>query len=63
MANTGKCPKCEKKLIKVIGEPVKIESGKEKVKGVYYLCPHCKSILSVQIDPLPAYNRIVKKLK
>jgi phage FluMu protein Com len=66
--NTGKCPKCEKLLTHVDAEAIEIHQNlKSASRGVSYLCPHCRTILSVQIDPLASIadmaNAVVRRLK
>lgn len=51
---TGKCPHCKKTLHHVELETPPIHQGfggQVKWKGVSYICPFCKMILSVSIDP------------
>ena len=49
--HTGKCPKCEAVLDRV--EVEELPAAAAKVwRSVAYLCPKCKTILSVQIDPI-----------
>jgi hypothetical protein len=54
MISQGKCPKCEKIVHNVIidGVTAKEFLSTEGWKGITYLCPHCKTILGVQIDPI-----------
>ena len=49
----GNCPKCEKSLTSVTIEDVKVVvSLQHKWNGISYLCPYCRTILSVGIDPI-----------
>ena len=49
----GNCPKCEKSLSSVTIEDVNVVVGLQtKWRGISYLCPYCKTILSVGIDPV-----------
>jgi len=66
--NTGKCPKCEKRLTAVSIETIDIKQGFQSAyHGVSYLCPHCHSILGVGMDPIAlktdTVNGVVKALK
>ena len=50
---TGKCPKCGKIITSVTLESVTAgELLGEQWNAISYLCPHCQTILSVQIDPI-----------
>lgn len=59
----GNCPKCEKALGRVTIEQIDAynQSG-NAFNAVAYLCPHCRSVLSVEIDPLALKSDIVKDL-
>ena len=49
----GNCPKCEKALNSVTIEDVNfVVDFETKWRGISYLCPYCKTILSVGIDPI-----------
>lgn len=68
MINTGKCPKCEKRVSNVQVESVDVREGFASTwRGIYYCCPHCKAILGVQIDPIAimtdTVSKIIEKLK
>jgi hypothetical protein len=53
MMNSGKCPKCEKELTYVLTEKMPIHALMDKKwRGISYVCPFCKLILGVSIDPL-----------
>jgi hypothetical protein len=65
---SGKCPKCELEIAAVTAVFTEIKAaGQNSLKGVSYLCPHCQTVLSVEIDPVAmrsaTVNRIVKGLK
>jgi glutaredoxin len=54
---TGKCPHCKNALrtvrlenVEVVVSPLTGQGG--PYVGVSYVCPHCDSVLSVQIDPV-----------
>ena len=51
--HTGICPKCEKMITNVNIEEIPIHLNFQPVwKGVSFLCPYCRSILGVGIDPV-----------
>jgi hypothetical protein len=63
----GKCPHCKTALhavrlenIEVIVSPL-IGKGGPYV-GVSYVCPHCDSILNVEIDPVAMKTDIVSAI-
>jgi hypothetical protein len=56
---TGKCPKCEASLKRVKAQYIDVETPKANYKGVSYVCPFCRTILSVSVDPLAVKNGIV----
>lgn len=69
MMKTGKCPKCEKVPAKIALEGIEIGApfaGTTYV-GVSYLCPYCRTILGVGIDPVAlktdTIDGVVKKLR
>jgi uncharacterized protein with PIN domain len=62
--NSGKCPKCEKVLTSVIIEKMNISVNLQpKWLGVSYVCPHCRTILSVGIDPIALKTDLVQALR
>lgn len=59
--NTGKCPKCETRLGRILAETIAIQdSAMQSWSGVSYLCSNCRTILSVAIDPVALSHDIVK---
>jgi phage FluMu protein Com len=65
MPNTGKCPHCNKVLSEVKLEH--INATLNPITGpiwhsASYVCPHCHSILSVQIDPVALKADTVKEV-
>jgi hypothetical protein len=61
--HSGKCPHCETTISYAKGEPIDIKVGKsEAYKGVSYLCPSCRSVLSVSMDPLALNQNLVNRL-
>lgn len=68
MINTGKCPGCSKTLTSVKIEGMDIKQGFQSAfNGVSYLCPSCKVVLSVGLDPIAlkadTVDAVVKELK
>ena len=50
---TGTCPKCEKLLTNVNIEEIPVHLNFQPVwRGVSFLCPYCRTILGVGIDPV-----------
>lgn len=59
----GKCPKCEKSLSSVTLEDIKVVVGLvPKWNGISYICPHCKTILSVGIDPITLKTETIEEV-
>jgi hypothetical protein len=58
--HTGKCPKCDQIMhsITVQGVTGKIAFGKSW-NAISYQCPHCHTVLSVEIDPIALKSDIV----
>jgi hypothetical protein len=53
MISTGKCPKCESIVTRVNLESLDVYVGMQNQwKGVSYLCPYCRTVLCVGIDPV-----------
>jgi hypothetical protein len=64
MTNQGKYPKCEKFVERVIIETISVEKDPQnKWKGVSFLCPKCKTVLSVSIDPIAIKTDIVNAIQ
>jgi hypothetical protein len=60
--NLGKCPGCRLILDEVLLEAIKITQpfqGGPTYNGVSYVCPNCKVILGVGIDPVSLMNDTV----
>lgn len=62
MINTGKCPKCEKRINHVSMDSIDIGTLHSTWKGLSYVCPHCHSVLGVQIDPVALKNDCVSEI-
>jgi hypothetical protein len=70
MINNGLCPNtaCGKRLSNVSVEDIDISHGFSRTwRGVSYVCPHCKTILGIGIDPVAlktdTINGVVKALR
>ena len=67
MIHTGKCPSCGQVMhyAKMQGLDAKVLMG-GAWKAVSYQCPHCETVLSVEIDPIAVktdiVNEVVKRL-
>jgi len=60
--NIAKCPKCEAVISVVETEHVVIGvRPTEQWHGISYLCPSCKTLLSVQIDPVAMRNQTAEQ--
>jgi hypothetical protein len=59
----GKCPKCDSAITKVVAGHVSVEVPMgDSWNGIAYACPSCRTVLSVQIDPIALKNDIVDDL-
>ena len=62
----GHCPNpnCGKRLGSANLEPITIKAGSSKSwHGAQYLCPYCRTILSVAIDPVALNDDLVHQIK
>jgi hypothetical protein len=63
MISTGKCPYCDKVLHSVTLERITIDKDfKPKWHGASLLCPSCRKILNVSLDPVALKNDIVDEV-
>jgi hypothetical protein len=63
MLHSGKCPHCDNIIGSVDVETIDINAGMyASYKGVTYLCPRCRSVLSVSMDQLALNHDVVKRL-
>lgn len=58
----SKCPKCEQSLTQIRVEDVALNAGRKSWNGVSYCCPHCHTVLSVELDPIALKADIVKQV-
>lgn len=58
--HTGKCPHCQNTVASAEVETITINAGGQaSYKGVSYLCPNCRAVLSVSMDQI-ALNEDLK---
>jgi hypothetical protein len=63
MFHSGKCPSCEKPVSHVKVEAIQFTAGPyEPYAGVSYLCPECRAVLGVGVDPLALNADVVSQL-
>ena len=63
MPNSGKCPHCNATVDSTDVENIAIRTGlAQNYKGATYLCPHCHSVLGVQMDPIALNHHLVEEL-
>jgi len=63
MFHSGKCPHCEKAVSHVKVETIQFAAGLyEHYAGVSYLCPDCRAVLGVGVDPLALNDDVVSRL-
>ncbi len=59
---SGTCPKCEVTLQFVVLEHVPVTTEATSWHGVSYLCPSCRTVLGVGIDPFALKADIVEEV-
>lgn len=58
------CPKCGSQIISMDVKPMDAQVfGGNSYKGAAYVCPHCNSVISFQIDPVAVSADEVNDLK
>jgi phage terminase large subunit GpA-like protein len=63
MFYSGKCPHCEKTVASANVETIQINAGTQaSYKGVTYLCPHCRRVLTVSMDQISLNEDLVARL-
>jgi hypothetical protein len=50
MLHSGKCPKCDKVVSYAKLESIDLKIGGAGYKGISYVCPSCRAVLSVSLD-------------
>jgi phage FluMu protein Com len=60
----GKCPKCDKLVMNVYIADVtaQVPFNGKSWNAISYNCPHCQTVLGVQIDPIAIKADIVDEL-
>lgn len=59
----GKCPKCNGVVHQAVADDIRIKgSGGVPWLGLAHLCPHCSTILGMQIDPIALKSDILNEL-
>jgi hypothetical protein len=57
------CPKCDKVLTYVTFKAMETReafTSRNAYHAVAHMCPHCQSVLSVEIDPISLKSELVK---
>jgi hypothetical protein len=49
MLHVGTCPKCEHVISYARIESIELKIGRSTYKGISYLCPSCKSVLTISL--------------
>lgn len=60
----GKCPKCEKVVTRatIADVPAKAFMGRMQWNAISFSCPHCSTILGIQIDPIAIKTDLIDEL-
>ena len=58
----AQCHKCDNPLSYVNLENMSIHAKPQNWHGVAYVCPYCRSVLSVAIDPITLKNDTVTEI-
>jgi hypothetical protein len=63
MLSIAKCPHCEAMIdrIEVTDIPLTV-ALQPQWKGFAYLCPRCRKVLSVELNPLAGQDDIVRRI-
>lgn len=62
--NTGKCPKCDAVIDKVIVEDISLNDEQQpRWRGFSYCCSACKTVLGVQMNPLALNFDLISQLR
>lgn len=61
--HTGKCPNCEKIMHYMVmqGVDAKVLMG-HSWRAVSYQCPHCHTVVGVEIDPIALKAELVEQI-
>ena len=59
----GKCGKCEKDVMQVAIDLVAgVPPTGKQLKCAVFSCPHCSTVLSVQVDPVALQSELLAAL-
>lgn len=60
----AKCPKCDGEITYTTYKGVEARQsfGRNKLNALAHCCPHCQSVLSVEIDPIAVKTDLVNTL-
>jgi RNase P subunit RPR2 len=56
------CPRCNKAITSVNAEEITVETAAQRAPGLAHTCPECDAILSVQLDPMPLNDELVRDI-
>jgi hypothetical protein len=64
MINTGKCPKCDKRIDHLDLDTITMGDrlAGPQWRGISAVCPYCKAIVGAAIDPIAIKTDIVKEV-
>jgi hypothetical protein len=63
MNPSGKCPKCEKLVIRAVLDGIDLgQIAGPTYRGFTILCPHCKTILGTGFDPIALKADVVQQI-
>jgi hypothetical protein len=60
MLHSGTCPKCGKIISHAKIEAIDLSIGRTRYKGISYLCPSCRAVLSVSLDHVALVNDVAQ---
>lgn len=59
-----KCHNCNEIIESANAEKIPINTGKkQELKGIAYTCPHCHSVISIQVDPMNLDNKLYHAMR
>jgi hypothetical protein len=63
MSPSGKCPKCEKLVMRAVLDDIDLgQIVGPTYRGFAILCPHCKTILGASFDPIALKADVVRQI-
>ena len=65
MINVSKCPHCKAVISTVVSEDITMTAslGKPAWKGLTHACPHCHTVLGVEVNPLVVQGEIIRAIE